>query len=153
MSSFISMTNLIYPVGSYYMSNSSTSPASLFGGSWTQVTSRFLYGSTSVTTGGSSTHTHTYGVHVCTQWCGLTTVQDSDSGIISLNNYSNASSYSYKDSSKIGDTSTTRYGNGNQALYRKNTGYHAEMQGVTANVSYSSTYPPYRTCYMWYRTS
>ena len=153
MSSFISMTNLIYPVGSYYMSNSSTSPASLFGGSWTQVTSRFLYGSTSVTTGGSSTHTHTYGVHVCTQWCGLTTVLDSDSGIISLNNYSNASSYSYKDSSKIGDTSTTRYGNGNQALYRKNTGYHAEMQGVTANVSYSSTYPPYRTCYMWYRTS
>lgn len=154
MASFISLLDLVYPVGAYYMSNSSGSPASKFGGSWTQLTdSRVPIGASSVYTGGSSTHTHTYGVHVCTQWCGLTTVTDSDSGIISLNNYSDASSYSYNDSSKIGSTSTTRYGNGNQALYRKNTGYNAEMQGVTANVSYSSTYPPYRSCYMYYRTA
>ena len=32
-----------YPVGSIYMSLQSTSPASLFGGSWTQITNKFLY--------------------------------------------------------------------------------------------------------------
>lgn len=33
-----------YPVGSIYMSYSSTSPASIFGGTWTQIKDRFLVG-------------------------------------------------------------------------------------------------------------
>ena len=33
-----------YPVGSIYMSYSSTSPASIFGGKWTQIKDRFLVG-------------------------------------------------------------------------------------------------------------
>lgn len=49
-----------YPVGSIYMSTSSTSPASLFGGSWTQLKDRFLIGaggSYSInSTGGETTH-------------------------------------------------------------------------------------------------
>ena len=35
----------IYPVGTYYYSSSSTSPASLFGGSWTAVKDAFIFGS------------------------------------------------------------------------------------------------------------
>lgn len=34
----------MYPVGSYYITESSTTPASLFGGSWVQVINKFLYG-------------------------------------------------------------------------------------------------------------
>lgn len=34
----------MYPIGSYYITESSTSPASLFGGSWVQVINKFLYG-------------------------------------------------------------------------------------------------------------
>lgn len=34
----------MFPVGSYYITESSTSPASLFGGSWVQVINKFLYG-------------------------------------------------------------------------------------------------------------
>ena len=34
--------NLIYPVGSYYWSSSSTNPAALFGGTWAQVTDKFV---------------------------------------------------------------------------------------------------------------
>ena len=42
------------------MSVNSTSPASLFGGTWTQITDRFLYcTTTSKTTGGEATHTLT----------------------------------------------------------------------------------------------
>lgn len=51
-----------YPVGAIYMSVNSTSPASIFGGSWTQLQNRFLLGAGSSysngATGGSATHTH-----------------------------------------------------------------------------------------------
>lgn len=42
-----------YPVGAVYISYVSTSPASLFGGSWTQITGRFLRAANDVSTGGS----------------------------------------------------------------------------------------------------
>ena len=51
-----------YPVGSIFQSTNSTSPASLFGGSWERIQNRFLYGSGtySVTaTGGEEKHTLT----------------------------------------------------------------------------------------------
>lgn len=47
-----------YPVGSFYISYNDTSPADMFGGTWTQVTSRFLYATTSTATGGATSHYH-----------------------------------------------------------------------------------------------
>lgn len=38
------MLDTIYPIGSIYMSVVSTSPTSLFGGTWTQITGRYLIG-------------------------------------------------------------------------------------------------------------
>lgn len=50
----------LYPVGSIFHSTSSTSPASLFGGSWTQIQGRMLIGQNSTygpnKTGGEATH-------------------------------------------------------------------------------------------------
>lgn len=55
----------IYPVGSIYLSVESTSPASLFGGSWERIEDRFLLAagdSYSIgDTGGEATHTLTIG--------------------------------------------------------------------------------------------
>lgn len=54
---------LSYPVGSIYVSTNSTSPAELFGGTWTQIKDRFLLGAgdsyVNGTTGGKATHTLT----------------------------------------------------------------------------------------------
>ena len=68
----------IYPIGSIYMSTTSTSPASLFGGTWEPLQNRFLLGaSDSVaagSTGGEYEHTLTYDempshTHsICTTW-------------------------------------------------------------------------------------
>lgn len=59
-SSWNTYLDLIYPIGSYYLSNSSTSPGSRFGGTWTQIKDqRFLCGYTSITTGGANSVTLT----------------------------------------------------------------------------------------------
>ena len=51
------------PIGYVYISTNSTSPASLFGGTWTQIKDKFLYATTtSNTTGGSNTNSHTHGL-------------------------------------------------------------------------------------------
>lgn len=51
--------DLVYPVGAVYISYVSTSPASLFGGTWTQITGRVLRAANDVSIGGSDTHTMT----------------------------------------------------------------------------------------------
>lgn len=55
-----SIVDAIYPVGSIYMSVNSTSPATLFGGTWVQLKDRFLLGAgstyTNGATGGEATH-------------------------------------------------------------------------------------------------
>ena len=48
------MVDMVYPVGSIYMSVNSTSPSTLFGGTWEQLTDTFLY-ATSTTADASST--------------------------------------------------------------------------------------------------
>ena len=55
--------DMIYPVGSIYMSASATSPASLFGGTWESIGGRFLLGADATyaagSTGGEAMHTLT----------------------------------------------------------------------------------------------
>jgi microcystin-dependent protein len=55
--------DMVYPVGSYYISHTDTSPASLFGGTWHRIESRFLWAapasSTLGLTAGEQTHTLT----------------------------------------------------------------------------------------------
>lgn len=55
--------DLIYPVGSIYMSVNSTNPSTLFGGTWEQIKDKFLLscGDTysNGSTGGEATHTLT----------------------------------------------------------------------------------------------
>lgn len=47
--------NFIYPIGSIYMSQNSTSPATLFGGTWSRINGYYLYAGTGGTTAGSNT--------------------------------------------------------------------------------------------------
>ena len=55
--------DLIYPVGSIYMSVNATNPKELFGGTWEQIQGKFLLGMSSSypagSTGGEATHTLT----------------------------------------------------------------------------------------------
>lgn len=57
------LLDLVYPIGSIYLSVGSTSPSTLFGGTWTQIKDTFLLGAgddyTLGDTGGEATHTLT----------------------------------------------------------------------------------------------
>lgn len=72
-----SIVDLIYPVGSIYMSVNSADPGALFGGTWQQIKDRFLLSAgdtyTGGTTGGSAkatlpSHTHTVGSNGYQLW-------------------------------------------------------------------------------------
>lgn len=49
-----------YPVGSIFMSYTSTSPANLFGGNWTPISGRFLYCNNGTSTGGANSRTYNF---------------------------------------------------------------------------------------------
>lgn len=51
--------DILHPVGSFYLSTTSTSPSSLFGGTWVQITNAVLRGAAGTGYGGSDTHTLT----------------------------------------------------------------------------------------------
>lgn len=56
---FINLLQAVYPVGAVYISTVNTSPSSLIGGTWTQITNAALRASTSIGYIGSDTHTIT----------------------------------------------------------------------------------------------
>lgn len=125
------LLDMIYPVGSLYWSKDSTSPATLFGGTWTQIKDMFVLACgddyANDTTGGEATHTlttteipsHKHAIYV-----------DRNTGTTGSGSYypltqtTTASSYI--------DTNTCDYAGGGQA--------HNNM-------------PPYITRYCWERTN
>ena len=68
MATWVNLLDVIYPVGSVYISFSSTSPSTTIGGTWVQVTNKYLYATTNTGTGGSSSvsHAHNAGSYVAT---------------------------------------------------------------------------------------
>ena len=60
---YVNLIDLIYPTGSIYQTTSSTNPQTLFGGSWSRITDRFLIGCGNTYSnggmGGKTTHTLT----------------------------------------------------------------------------------------------
>lgn len=56
---FVNLLEIIYPVGALYFSTRNTSPSSIVGGTWTQITSAALRGSTSTGYTGKDTTTLT----------------------------------------------------------------------------------------------
>ena len=82
----------LYPVGAVYISVNSTSPASLFGGTWESISGRFLLGAddtyTAGSTGGEATHQHSYGFQYGAYY-GALGLEQSDANTAGLLSYDN----------------------------------------------------------------
>lgn len=67
MSNYVSLLELLYPIGSVYMSTNSTSPANIIGGGWSQISANTMLGagngyagSHSITTSNMPAHGHNF---------------------------------------------------------------------------------------------
>ena len=131
----------VYPVGAVYISINSTSPQTLFGGTWEQIQGQFLLGASSAypagSTGGSKdavvvAHTH---------------------------NPANQSGYygfitSASKAFTVGDMGT-QSGSGRYYPY-STSAYDVSRNTQTGSTGVSGTdknMPPYIAVYMWYRTA
>lgn len=142
--------DLIYPVGSFYISAKSTNPATLFGGTWEQIQGKFLLGRSSSypagSIGGEATH--------------KLTTDELPTHIHEVMEERNTS-YVYPSSRINSATSST----GNYALILNNTtnGYVTEQRegiGRILTGDYIQTrdqphnnMPPYLSVYIWKRTA
>ena len=175
--------NMIYPVGSIYMSVNNVSPATFIGGTWTALTDRVLIGAGSSyavnATGGATSHTHT------TAAIALTEAQ------IPSHSHTRGTMEIKGEMSTVGHTSGITYGihfdgtsfsgalhKGSQAgttyaIQQYSGGTRTNSVGFTAskgwtgatssvgsnashshgNTGASSNLPPYLAVYMWKRTA
>ena len=134
--------NMIYPVGAIYLSVSATSPATLFGGTWQQITGRFLLAASNTysagSTGGEAAHT--------------LTVNEMPSHNHRLE-YSTdgGATYSAASIGKDGTTTAGHYFGGSNSVSSFST-YRARITETGGGVSHNNM-PPYLAVYVWKRTA
>lgn len=142
--------NIMYPVGSIYMSVNSVNPSTLFGGTWERIQDRFLLCAgnsySAGSTGGTAdatlvSHTHTPVVEGSSNTYGFSV---------------------YRHESAVGRTKVTAGSSGNRYTYGGKTGAtNANDSGLAWSsglntVGESSTgknMPPYLAVYVWKRTA
>ena len=135
----------IYPVGSVYISVNSTSPATLFGGTWTQITGRFL-----IATGNPGNNTNNYfgTIKAPTGW--TTFAKDKggeDYHTLSINEMP---AHTHPNNGGWGA------GAANGAKWRvdQNSPNNSwGSVGSTGGGTYHNNMPPYFSVNMWYRTA
>ena len=164
-----------YPIGAYYISNSPTSPATLFGGTWEQVKDRMIlavgdtYNSAGLTGGSATTklvvnnipshnhtcdttgnHTHTRGSMNITGTMGNVDY----SGIGSSGAFYRSGSSGNLEN-KTGDADPNVYFDASRSWTGSTStaGNHAHTIGYTGSGTAFTTISPYITAYVWRRTA
>lgn len=130
----------VYPINSIYMSVNSTSPATLFGGTWVQLEDRFLLGAGSTYSNGAT---------------GGTTAYQLRANIGAINDRADSLGY-------IGAGPTALMNGGSKAMYSITgsqiaTFDHWNHATIVSEQNQNSTtttiIPPYLVVYIWKRTA
>lgn len=137
------LIDYIYPIGSIYMSVNATSPANLFGGSWTQLKDRFLLGAGSTYTAGSTGGAATHKLTVAEMPSHNHSFKDGSHTFLWGQNKTN-NVYLNNASAVAGKTP------GNSAMTSQNIWNSTNSSG---NTSAHNNMPPYLAVYMWKRTA
>lgn len=141
-----------YPVGAIYMSTDQTSPAALFGGTWTSIEDRFLVAAGTTysqgDTGGSATidlsHTHTTAGHSLTKEEMPGHTHTANYNVVQSSSGTARSVRNLVVSGTGGTTETNSTGSGWS---------HSHGDTGSALSASQSILPPYLAVYMWKRTA
>lgn len=135
------LRELIYPVGSIYLSTNATNPATIFGGEWTQIKDRFLLaagdGYAAGSYGGEATHVLTES-EMPSHWHSIYQQHSSGDNSLGLWDSYVKSSYPVFDQKYDSSQNIKAYAYGT-----KPTGGNAAHNNM----------PPYLAVYMWQRVS
>lgn len=137
--------NLIYPVGSIYMSTVNVDPGTIFGGTWEQLKDTFLLGAgdtyTAGDTGGEATNSHTH------------TEGDMSAAIGATGGSPVALGYSPVSPHPRGPISTGAYTvmGASWTSDTRDFNHFTPVFGTTSTPSNSNNMPPYLVVYMWRR--
>lgn len=165
-----------YPVGAYYMSSDSTSPATLFGGTWTQITNRFIFAAGSGysvnSTGGSATktlvkdnippHDHSCGSagsHTHTR--GTMNITGTFDGNVNDGQSKKTGAFYYTGQPFTGSDGESKNPGGvigfdasrSWSGATSSNGSHAHTIGSTGKGTAFDVMPPYIVAYVWRRTA
>lgn len=121
--------NVIYPVGSIYISVGSINPENLFGGSWEQIKDRFLLASGDTFTAGSIGGEVAHAIN-----------------INEMPHHAHTLMFHSHDGTGNSGTGIPYYGNGNSMIGGDASGCQPSGNGAAHN-----NMPPYLTVYMWKR--
>lgn len=177
----LDMVDIIYPVGSIYMSVNATNPGTLFGGTWEQLQNRFLLGAGSSylagATGGAATHTLTSSempshTHTFTGTASSTgNKQPTFTGTAMSGSIDSMAGLTYTTSGVLGvsDSSNTYGRGGTYSTAMKKVTFNGTPSGTVSSHNHSFTpagtnsstgsgsahnnMPPYLAVYMWKRTA
>lgn len=121
-----------FPIGAYYISNTSTSPASIFGGTWSQITDgKFMRPATNTNVGGSNSHYH---------WTAIG-YGGYDETYAFLTGYPGYGIANSRTATSVNGADVSIHHSAATKLIRQNS------------TSSDSSIPAFRGCYVWYRTA
>ncbi len=138
-----SLLNSIYPVGSIYMSVNSTSPAILFGGTWTQIKDKFLLSAgdyhNAGSTGGDEEH--------------YISRDELPNETVTTDSYTHSHWFYIGANGASGSARTVLLTSGSTRNTSDDTHDHSfELNGGVTQTPVDNM-PPYLTVYVWQRTA
>ena len=143
--------DIIYPVGSVYLTVNDINPKTLFGGTWVKSSGGFIYGSTSTGTrgeNGNGTGTSVSSAGGGTTGSTTLTINQIPSHQHNIQGAnSSGSSVNWTDRAVSYSTDAVGYNTGIR------TNYQGGGQGHTHTLSNHSHTIPYFACYIWKRTA
>lgn len=131
------LLNRVYPVGAIYMSTSNTSPATLFGGSWTRITGQFLLGASDTNSTGND-------------YQRTVTTTNSNTPNITTNYLPSHTHNLYVKQFKLATGSTSIHAIGTSGNHDDTYGSITSTSSGTNSLKIA---PPYYAVYMWRRTA